>query len=229
MKTPDYLNYERYKTSKKKKDSKTGVFLAITSFFITLLIFSALTKSFSPDIDVSIGEDTSTDAKETGLGVKQFIDERLKQIQMEDNSAGVSRKIKESKDSYEDSYDTSSDEPEEKVKIPPRSEESIGLEVDEPIRSTRSSSPPRPGSKDLSTPFESPKMTKVYVGRYSNIEQAKVAQGILLDSGLDITPFIKNMGGSFTLQVGSYTDKAKASILANELLKYNFPARIVQE
>ncbi len=66
MKTPDYLSYDRYK--KKKKDpSKKGMTLAITTFFATLLVFTVVARVLSPDVDVTIGEDTETDAKETGL------------------------------------------------------------------------------------------------------------------------------------------------------------------
>lgn len=236
MKTPDYLTYDRYK-KKKKTTSKKGVLLAITTFFATLLLFSIFAKLLSPDVDVSIGDDSTTDAKESGLGVKRFIDDRLKMIQMEDNSAGVS--IKESAEKaprYNDaSFDKFSKSMEEKVDLSTRnnndgkniSDSSMDDPVDEPIQ--YSHTPPRPSGRELSTPFESPKMSKVLVGRYSTVEQAKVAQGILLDSGIDVSPFIKSVGGVYTLQVGSYSNRAKADSLASELLRNNFPARVVQE
>lgn len=190
-----------------------------------------IAKSLSPDVDVTIGDSSETDAKETGLGVKKFIDERLKVIQMDDNSAGGSVKTKDKKTyGYDENFDNFSQEAEEKINLPTKKtkNENEEIEDDELVQSAHNPAP-RPGSKDLSTPFSSPKMSKVLVGRYATFEQAKVAQGILLDSGLKITPFVKDLGGSYTLQVGSYSSKAKAEEIASELQKNNFPARIVQE
>jgi len=232
MKTPDYLSYERYK---KKKDSNPNkrILIFVTTFFATLLIFTIVAKSLSPDVDVTIGNESGTDAKETGLGVKKFIDERLKMIQMEDNSAGVSIKNDDKKASgYDDeNFDKYSQEVEveEKINIPTKQNKINKIEEDEEVIQPVNN-PPRPTSKDVSTnPFESPKMSKVYVGRYSTLEQAKVAQEILMDSGLGITPFVRDIGNSYTLQIGSYSSRAKADGLASELQRNNFPARVVQE
>ncbi|MFA7658535.1 MAG: SPOR domain-containing protein [Candidatus Gastranaerophilaceae bacterium] len=228
MKTPDFMSYDRYKKKKKKDTSKNGLLLGITTFFVTLLLFTVVAKSFSPNVDVTIGDDSQTDAKDTGLGVKKFIDERLKVIQMEDNSAGVSVKNENKKTSgYNDeSFNKFTQELDEKISLPTSKGKS--QTTNEGTMSTPAA-PPRPTSRELSTPFVTPKMSKVYVGRYATVEQAKVAQGILLDSGLDITPFVKDMGGFYTLQVGSYSNRAKAEGLASELQRNNFPARVIQE
>lgn len=227
MKTPDYLNYNRYK-KKKNDNSKNSVMIFVTTFFAMLLVFTIIAKSLSPNVDVTIGDDSQTDAKESGLGVKRFIDERLKMIQMDDNSAGVSLKVGEKpSNGYNDgAFDNFSKELDEKVTIPKPKQDSVDQQVDEDVTT---SEPPRPRGNDLATPFQSPKMSKVFVGYYSNVEQAKVAQGILQDSGLNVTPFIKDLGGAYTLQVGSYSSKAKADGLASELQKNNFPARVIQE
>lgn len=237
MKTPDYLSYDRYKKKKSANPNKR-ILISVTTFLIALLFFSIVAKSLSPDVDVTIGDESQTEVKDTGLGVKRFIDERLKMIQMEDNSAGVS--LKEAKNSKNindesSSYDKYLKETDEKINLPSKKNKSSQMDNDdteeEPVMPTRVA-PPRPSGRDLSTPFESPapaKMSKVYVGRYATVEQAKVAQEILLDSGINVTPFIKNVGGAYTLQVGSYSSKAKADGLASELQRNNFPARIVQE
>lgn len=237
MKTPDYLSYDRYKKKKSANPNKRIV-ISITTFFVALLFFSVVAKSLSPDVDVTIGDESQTEVKDTGLGVKRFIDERLKMIQMEDNSAGVSLKeAKNQKNVQDDSenYDYYTKETDEKINLPSKKnkvdQDDSEDTTDEPVFPARVA-PPRPSGKDLSTPFESPapaKMSKVFVGRYATVEQAKVAQEILLDSGINVTPFIKNVGGTYTLQVGSYSSRAKAEGLASELQRNNFPARIVQE
>ncbi len=233
MKTPDFMSYDRYKKKKTDK-SKNGLLMAVTTFFATLLLFTIVAKSLSPDVDVTIGDDSQTDAKETGLGVKKFIDERLKMIQQEDTSGTETLKSESHKTpGYNDeSFDKFSKDLEERVVLPSKNDKSGSVSTDadaEEPYTTITHKPPRPSSKDLSTPFESPKMSKVYVGRYATLEQAKVAQEILMDSGIEITPFVKNVNGAYTLQVGSYSSRAKAEGLASELQHNSFPARVVSE
>lgn len=234
MKTPDYLSYSRYKKKKNSNPNKR-ILIFVTTFFATLLLFTVIAKSLSPDVDVTIGEESATETKETGLGVKKFIDERLKMIQMEDSNSGVAEKENARKTSeFSDTvFDNTNIDNEEKINIPSRQSKNEITEADTELEEPMGSSSvraPRPRTKELSTPFNSSvRMTKVYVGRYSTLEQAKVAQDILMDAGLGITPFIKDTGNYYTLQIGSYTSRAKAEGLASELQKNNFPARIVQE
>lgn len=238
MKTPDYLSYERYK---KKKDDNPNkkMMIFVTTFFATLLVFTVVAKSLSPNVDVTIGDESETEAKETGLGVKKFIDERLKMIQMDDTSSVATAKkdSKKPNEDEDDGYNDYSNSMDEKVNLPTKHDRYANDDevVEEPIQPqtapTARTQPPRPTSKDLSKPFDSPsaKVSKVYVGRYATLEQAKVAQEILMDSGLNITPFVKNTGSYYTLQIGSYSSRAKAEGLASELQRNSFPARIVQE
>lgn len=236
MKTPDYLSYDRYKKKKQSgPDKRLAIF--VTTFFITLLVFTLIAKSFSPDVDVSISEDSNTDAKETGLGVKKFIDDRLKIIQMEDNSAGASRQDSQaSNNGYDDtSFNKyTQTEEEEKITLPKKNKSGSSYDtdnttIDEDADTYAPAVPPRPKNSDLYRPVEGQKMSKVMVGRYATLEQAKVAQEILMDSSLNITPFIKNTGGAYTLQVGSYSSRSKAEEISSQLQRNNFPSRIVQE
>ena len=70
---------------------------------------------------------------------------------------------------------------------------------------------------------------KVVVGYYATKEQAEVAKGIILESGMNISPFVRNIGGAFTIQVGSYSSREKAQSVVNDLLRNNYPARIIIE
>src|SRR5574344_1152095 len=84
MKTPDYMNYSRYKKNK-KQNKKKSTYMFIATFCVTLFIFVGMAKILSPDVDINLGNDTDYEAKDTGLGVKKFIDNRLKMIQNDDN------------------------------------------------------------------------------------------------------------------------------------------------
>lgn len=240
MKTPDYLSYERYKREK-NSSSNRRISIFITTFVITLLFFIAVVKSLSPDVDVTIGDDESMDAKESGLGVKRFIDERLKMIQMDDTSSN--RTLKENKDQApSEANDTSFDKyaqksPSNKNNYSYQTQntdtndysDNNGDEDSTTMTAPVAKTAPKPKTKDLNVQPEKPKVSKVFIGRYSTLEQAKVSQEILMDSGLGVTPFIKNAGSYYTLQLGSYSSKAKADGLAAELRQNGFPARVTQE
>lgn len=230
MKTPDYLSYDRYKKKKKNVDSKNNLLIFVVTFFITLLLFTIVAKALSPNVDVTIGDDSETDAKTTGLGIKKFVDERLKMIQMDDNSASVATKSEPQKPKlYQNDNELNYNlEQEEKVNIPTQNKKADDYEDDNSDIATVKT-PPRPAAKDLSVPFSSPKMSKVLVGHYATMEQAKVAQEILVDSGINITPFVRKFNGAYTLQVGSYGSRDKAEELSSELQRNNFPAKIIQE
>ena len=73
------------------------------------------------------------------------------------------------------------------------------------------------------------KVYKVYVGSYSTPAQAEVAKGIISEANIGVSTFIKNLNGTYTLQAGSYSSADKAQAAANDLLKNNFPARVVAE
>lgn len=230
-KQPDFQNFKRYK---KGKDVTAQNVLTVftTTFLIMLVFFIGAAKHMTPNVDVAIGEDSATDAKETGLGVKGFIDNRLRAIQSED-STSIEKKIEkkiQNKFEEDDENEYYSKDLEEKVKIPevkkvhqevkPVEKEEVTVKVEKP------SQPPKP--VEPPTPSAYAPTIKVVVGNYASMEQAKVAQTILQEAGLGLTPFVKNIQGSYTLQVGSFNSEIKAQSLANELLKNNFPARIIK-
>ena len=232
----EYQNLKRYK---KQKDVTAQNILTvfITTFLIMLVFFIGAAKHITPSVDVAIGEDSSTDAKESGLGVKGFIDNRLKAIQSEDTS-DIAKKVEEKMNSTFEEIDEDnyfSKELEEKVKIPVKKvkQEITQLkDIDEEKTATKPSSVPmlKPTVKitKVSDETSAPTVVKVVVGSYSTLDQAKVAQTALQDSALGVSPFIKNINGTYTLQVGSFSSEDKAQSLANELLKNNFPARIIK-
>lgn len=84
-----------------------------------LVFFIGAARRITPNVDVSIGEDSTVDAKESGLGVKGFIDNRLRAIQSEDTNI-MAKKVEEARNKFEeDDEDEYFDKTlEEKVKIP---------------------------------------------------------------------------------------------------------------
>lgn len=224
--------YQSYKRYKKNKDVTAQNILTvfITTFLIMLVFFIGAARRITPNVDVSIGEDSAVDAKESGLGVKGFIDNRLKAIQSEDSNV-MAKKVEETKNKFEeDDEDEYFDKTlEEKVKIPVRKVKQEVKQVTQEVQQTQehktvTTTPPKP----VEIPTTYNPVIKVVVGSYSSIDQAKVAQSILQEAGLGVTPFVKNIQGTYTLQVGSFSSETKAQSLANELLKHNYPARIIK-
>ncbi len=218
MKTPGYMNYSKYK--KDKKNNYQSLFLLfLTAFLVMLLFFTAVARHLSPDVDIAIGDEEEVEAKETGLGVKRFIDDRLKFIQQEDQGVvkqAIDKKVEDETIKERMTEDTLVPELDEKVVIPYAIQKQ---EVEKPVQKVE--------TKPVTPTYN--KILKVCVGKYATVEQARVAQSILQDSDVGVSSFIKMVNGSYTLQVGSFTERSKAEQLLNELLRNSFPARIIQE
>lgn len=218
MKTPGYMNYSKYK--KDKKNNYQSLFLLfLTAFLVMLLFFTAVARHLSPDVDIAIGDEEEVEPKETGLGVKRFIDDRLKFIQQEDQGVvkqAIDKKVEDETIKERMTEDTLIPELDEKVVIPYAIQKQ---EVEKPVQKVE--------TKPVTPTYN--KILKVCVGKYATVEQARVAQSILQDSDVGVSSFIKMVNGSYTLQVGSFTERSKAEQLLNELLRNSFPARIIQE
>ena len=223
--------YQSYKRYKKNKDVTAQNILTVftTTFLIMLVFFIGAARKITPNVDVSIGEDSAVDAKESGLGVKGFIDNRLKAIQSEDSNI-MTKKIEEARNKFEeDDEDEYFDKTlEEKVKIPVKKVKQEVKQVAQEVQQSQEQKTVAQPPKPVEIPTAYNPVVKVVVGSYSSIDQAKVAQSILQEAGLGVTPFVKNIQGTYTLQVGSFSSEAKAQSLANELLKHNYPARIIK-
>lgn len=206
---PSHLSYKEYK-KKLESNPNEGLILFVSAFFVMLLIFLGVAKQLSPDVDVSIGDNTEYSQDDLTRG---NVDDRLKLIQMEDNSNDSETQI---------SDDPFSSEMEEKVIIPKQS--SKDAEAADVI-TLDSSDVSNVEEKKATQPISA----KVVVGYYATPEQAEVAKSIIMESGMNIQPFVKNMGSAYTLQVGSFSSKETAQSVANELLKNNFPARVIIE
>lgn len=224
-KKTSHISYKEYQ-KKLSKNPNEGIIIFVSAFFILLLLFLGIAKQISPEVDVSIGdEQVNTEEEQLEKGE---IDERLKLLQEEDNE-----KSKEE--------ETFAPELDEKVVLPEQEkkenkedtskEETITLPDKEANPKPEETASPAPAAKSDMTQQNQVQKTpaKVVVGYYNTKEQAEVAKGIIAESGLNISPFVRNIGGAYTIQVGSYTTREKAQSVVNDLLRNNYPARIIME
>jgi cell division protein FtsN len=221
-----------YKRKPKRSYKDITVFISV--FFIGLLMILGFAKILSPNVDVEIADNDeySDFADELPAG---SVDERLKHIQKEDEGVASDDKM-------------FTPELDEKVVLPSQSKKTTGemelekqqnaAKTQEPNAVEHTKQPPKAEEKDKVQGAEhhapapvtsNPNVTyKVVVGQYATEKQAEVAKSILQEASLGVNPIVKNIGGSYTLQVGAFSSRDKAQQLSNSLLKSNFPARITE-
>lgn len=209
------------------RTKKQTCLMFVSIFFVLLLIFLGFARLMSPDVDITIGEDYNTSELNNSEDYNRTgnVDDRLKALQEEDESSVEARteedglvKIPEHKKAAaeEEKKEDSVIHEEEIVKKAPQSEPTIRPAV--------------PDSAPAPVPQPAGSITaRVVVGSYVTQAQAEVAKGILQESGLGVTPHIRQIGGAYTLQVGAYSSKEAAGNLANKLLMNNYPARVIVE
>jgi hypothetical protein len=233
--TSSHFSYNDYK--KKVKNSPNQDVLIFTSIFIVgVLIILGFAKILSPNVDVGITVDDEISNIDDDENSSSVIDERLQRLKQEDEG----KKVEDEK-MFTPELDEKVVVPNQKTKTvgqieaeksekfeftTPKQDEHTSTEKVQKIQETKvvTQKPQAP----TSTP-EQIVNAKVVVGYYATEKQAEVAKSIIQDAGLGVTPIVKNLGGYFTLQVGSYSSKEKAQQAANSLLKSNFPARVIVE
>lgn len=220
IKRPSHISYKEYQKKVTKKPNE-GIVIFVSAFFILLLLFLGIAKQLSPEIDVAIGDDDNATSKESVD--KTSVDDRLRLLQQEDEGS-----------KKDETFATDLDE---KVVLPDSKKDSKAQDTavqENPIKLPDKEANPKPTETASPTPRTAQVQqhtvsAKVVVGYYSTKEQAEVAKGIIAESGLNITPYVRNIGGAYTIQVGSYATREKAQSVANDLLRNNYPARIIME
>lgn len=212
-----HISYKEYQ-KKVAKNPNDGIAIFVSAFFILLLLFLGIAKQISPDVDVTIGGDDVADSETMGIE-KTSVDERLKLLQMEDNGMAGEDEV-------------FAPELDEKVVIPEdnkKEEKQEPVKQEEPVKLPEKDATPKPVETASPAPKTVAQASKVVVGYYATKEQAEVAKGIIAESGLNISPFVRSIGGAYTIQVGSYSTRDKAQTVVNDLLRNNYPARIIVE
>ena len=225
--------------ARSRKVKQTWV-LFIVTFLVSLIVITYFIKSMSPDVDVEIGgEDTqNTSVEESSESdVKKAIDDRLRWIQMEDNMPGVSKREDgttaedvmyessdkdKSKNSNENADKQKQENKQSSSELAP--EEYVNPQQHQPV--LQPPVPAQPNAQPASEPF---KMSKVYVGSYPTIEQAIQAQNKLMNTSISVSPFVKEVNGTYVLQAGSYANAGKAEAVSREINSLGFHARVVKE
>lgn len=196
---------------KKNKESKTVSIFLIT-FIVTFAFVALSVKYFSPEIDVEIEGKEQIAEEDVEKG---SVDERLRWIQFEDNMPGVSTRF------TEETENTQKTKNDDVIVYDEENNENNEIEKLEEVQEVKPL---------IATPVPSiNKISKVYVGQFSNIEQAIAMQNKLTDAGLDLAPFVKRIDNYYVVQIGSYASKEKAQAVVLQVQGAGFPAQLVNE
>ena len=198
-----------YKKYMKKNSTKDYTLLRIFlfSFFGMLLVFTYLIKSYTPEVDVSIGDYKQETEIENTEEIKKIVDNRLDMIQDEDQGRDFSELMKRA---------------EELEKKQEAEKEQINV-------TEETETPKDDVSQAIQTQASDP-VYKVFIGNYTSAEQAKVAKDIIQESGSNLTPIVKCLGANnYTLQVGIFKNRNSAESLLHVIQQNHLPGRIVQE
>ena len=196
--------YKKYMKKKVATNDYTLLKLFIVSFLGMLLVFTFIIKSFSPTVDVSIGEYSQEENLDSTEEIKKRVDGRLAIIQEEDQGRNFSELMRNAEENEE--------------KAQPLKELSSVNKIEEETK------------ENNTTTIETEPVYKVFIGTYTSAEQAKVAKDIILESGSNYNPIIKCIGSNnYTLQVGLFKNKNSAEALLYTIQQSHLPGRIVQE
>lgn len=196
-----------YKKYMKKNTPKEFALwkLFVISFFGMLLVFTFLIKSFTPSVDVSIGDYKQEDSEvENSEEIKKIVDGRLAMIQDEDQGHKFTDLMKNPED-----INKNETEPLKKLTNSQKDEDTVANAIK---------------SEQLDPVY------KVFIGAYTSAEQAKVAKDIIVEAGSNLNPIVKCIGSNnYTLQVGIFKNKNSAEALLYTIQQSHLPGRIVQE
>ena len=207
--------YKKYMKKNVQKDYNL-VKIFVISFCAMLLIFTYLIKSFTPSVDVSIGDYKQETEIEDVEEIKKNVDNRLAMIQDEDRGRNFEDIMRNADDV---------DKNELRKNIKPLSKATIDdQEKDQSVSKDDSN------SKDIVKTQNAEPVYKVFIGTYTSAEQAKVAKDIISDTGSSLNPIVKCIGSNnYTLQVGIFKNKASADALLYTIQQNHLPGRIVQD
>ncbi len=220
----------RKKRNKKKRSF--GYFYLFAIVFLSALAgISYVVKSYSPDIDVAIGNNDALTLSESDMDVEiKSVDERLKWIQMEDEMPTVAVRETENKKTKNTFFDEDTDyNPDEDIKTETKKKEENKIKQPPVPAITDINSDFRPQTRRQIIPLPKPSLTKVYLGNYSSIEEAMSVQNKISNEAPDLNPFIKAVGNNYIVQLGSFSDQDKAQALVVNLRQKGFSPKINYE
>ncbi|MBE7706923.1 MAG: SPOR domain-containing protein [Cyanobacteria bacterium SIG30] len=227
METPDYLAYKKAKQqyveeTKKAKRSDYKKLKILFLIFSLTFIFCFLTimnvsNNLSTKLDIEEEQNVMVLDENNSEEQKGSIDKRLEMLYDEEIGLSTARAINKKEDEImsQDKADEIKKSDEEIAKTETvKEQENLNIELNnEKIEETYT-----------------PVFTRVLVGKYATIEEAKSAQDYIrtVEGFETASPFIRKMGDFYSIQVGSYTNSDVAKSVAEKLSNSNYHVWILE-
>ncbi len=229
------------KNKKRKSDFFSYLYLFAFVFLGALWGLSYIIKSYSPEIDVTIGNNEAFTLNDSDIDMEiRTIDERLKWIQMEDDLPSVSvrtadkaEKEKEKRQIKQDKNDKEIIIKENDIKDTRKKiKEELDIKLPMPdiaeIKSITKNEFKKIPAKEV-IPIPKPVITKVYLGNYVSLEEAVAVQNKISAIEPELSPFVKSVKGHYIVQLGSFSDSSRAGALAEKLTAKGYYPKINYE
>lgn len=239
-----------------KNNLKPLIFTFLGTFIVFFFALTVLLPILSPQVNIPALTDEHSMGAVTSNDFKGRLDPRLSSIEQEEDAKPPKLKMEipvkdpqsnvgeptvdgQNIDGYSEAI-----EPQEPQQAVPSEENdpaynyNISKKAPESPAITRSvkpsitaNIPPRPQSAQpyIGETAKPVTMSKVVLGSYSTPMQARLISDTLIEMDLNVSPFIKEKNGRYVLQVGSFSDPAKADGLVQELKSKGFDAKTVNE
>lgn len=238
------IEFKHKKKKVKKKRFILGYLLLFAIvFLIALIAFMYFVKSYSPDVDVAIGNNESLTLTESEMDFEiKTVDERLKWIQLEDEMPSVALRNSKSdieleKITTKNSDNTKKDKENDtvkKIKETEKKETSTRenhniditpkrIELSDALAGKRDF---RKNEKEIIIPPPIPTLTKVYLGNYSSMDDAIAIQRQVGFDFPEISPFVKHINGAYVVQLSSFSNKEKANLFVERLREKGYKPKL---
>lgn len=227
--SPDYLTYKKSKIQQGKAKARASrlrvsLWIFVITFLVMFAIVVQVVRKYSTRIDIEYGRNQSDVIQETdnliisqGFGeeAKRAIDKRLKLIQLEENAPNEAKILSQEKEKDE-VIDL-----EEFAKIRQGNPEKKEGEIETQVDSRNVAKSP---VSEIQVIY-----SKVLIGKYATLNEARTAQTQLRAQNTGATPFIRKVGDIYALQVGSYRDIDIARSIASKYRDENYDVWILQQ
>ncbi len=258
--SPDYLSYKKSKMNNKvvmnKKSSKFKIsaWIFLITFALIFAFVVQVVRKYSTKIDIEYGRNQSELSSYENQDVfsdsntdnrKRKIDNRLRQIQLEENAPSESKISKSDKKADEVIDKAHFDKiintplPETKTKPQPVSAPTPSASASAP---TPALSAPMPNlatnvqqqsavSAQITADTKDGEIvySKVLIGKYPTFDKAREAQSSVRSLNQGATPFVRKVGDIYSLQVGSFESLNAARNIAAKYRAEKYDVWIYQQ
>jgi cell division septation protein DedD len=238
------MNIVERRKLKRSADLKVLFFTFVGAFLLFFTAFTYFLPAVTPNVDVPALNEDQVFNSITSHDFRGKLDPRLHNLELQEQGVVTT----ENQDQQgEDVADASANSTDETVNT--NADQDTGIQeardmneneqvnaeaIAEPGKSNQGvpGVPPRPkpisyGETANAAPVPAVFEAKVVVGDFTNTSDAQMVSDALLNFNFE--PVIKQRGGDYTLQVGSFSDAERAKALVQELRSHNFDAKIIYE